>query len=150
MHCRLFSSIQSSNEPLASAAGDCKKDPRWHPCKMIWTRRETIKVYSRNYSEQNVNKKPKYLLKETLRKVLLRTHKTGSLTDTQKQGLFSRAHSVAQSYSSCCSVAMRVVKEFCSSSSFVPPAATSSCRRERRMCMLFVPLPASFRERQRK
>ncbi len=153
IHCRLFSSVQSSNEPLASAAGDCKKDPRWHPCKMTWTRRETIKVYSRNYSEQNVNKKPKHLLKETLRKVLLRTHKRGSLTDTKKQGLFSWAHSVAQSYSSCCAVAMRVVKELCSSSSFVPPAATSSRRRERQMCTLFVPfvpLPASFRERQHK
>jgi hypothetical protein len=97
IHRRLFSSIQSSNKPLASAAGDCKKDPRWHPCKMIWTRRETIKVYSWNYSEQNVNKKPKYLLKETLRKVLLRTHKTGSLTGTEKQGWFSWAYSVAQS-----------------------------------------------------
>jgi hypothetical protein len=76
IHCRLFSSIQSNNEPLASAAGDCKKDPRWHPCKIIWTRIETIKVYSRNYSEQNVKQKAKVPFK--------RNNPKSPLTDTQK------------------------------------------------------------------
>jgi hypothetical protein len=132
---------------------------------MIWTRRETIKVYSRNYSEQNVKNKPKYLLKrntpkspltDTQNRVSCGHRETGfvlghtkhGLLRTQKNRVCSWAHSVAQSYSSSCAVAMRVVKELCSSSSFVPPAATSSCRRERQMCTLFVPLPASFRERQ--